>query len=67
MVHMIQNAGTVQALYGIPGSKDRAEFNHTASLYAVLIFISPKLDLCMPKFACIRHILKGMLLYIFIY
>lgn len=62
MVHMVQNAGTAQALYSIPGSKDRAEFSHTASLYAVLIFISPELDLCMPKFVCIRHILQGMLL-----
>lgn len=60
MIHVVQNAGIVQALYNIPGSQDRAAFNHTAPLYAVLIFPSPELDLCVPKVVCRMHVLKGM-------
>lgn len=61
----MQNAGIVQALCNTPGSKDSSGFSHIAPLYAVLIFTSCELDLGVPKFACIRHVVikEGAVVY----
>ena len=65
MIHMVQNAGIVQALCSTPGSKDSSGFSHIAPLYVVLIFTSPELDLGVPKFVCIRHVVikEGAVVY----
>lgn len=65
MIHVVQNAGIVQVLYNTPGSKDSAEFKHIAPLYTVFIFTSPELDFCVPKFVCVRHVLKVILFVYF--
>lgn len=57
-IHMVQNAGIVQALCNIPGSKDSVGFSHIAPLYAVLIFTSSELNLGVFKFIFIRHVVK---------
>lgn len=64
---MVQNAGIVPALCNTSGSKDSAGFSHFAPLYAVLILMSPELDLGVPKSLHISHVVKeGAAVYFYL-